>query len=104
MGLSVYGPRKPEKAKQDDKKKKTRKKDARRKSEREVEEEQGGSQEKKRKVVEQAPQLLDWLPPELKEDVQKKALYALLQERPDKDFVRSTKKWQNFRDVAYMAL
>ena len=53
---------------------------------REVEGE-GGSQEKKRKVVENAPpSYWDWLPPELKEDVQKKALYALIQERLDKGF------------------
>ena len=54
---------------------------------REVEEGQGGSQEKKRKVAEQAPpSYLDWLPPELKQDVEKKALYALIQERLDKGF------------------
>ena len=54
---------------------------------REVKEEQGGSQEKERKVVKQAlPSYWDWLPPELKEDVEKKALYALIQERLDKGF------------------
>ena len=48
---------------------------------------EGGSQEKKRKVAEQAPpNYWDWLPPELKEDVEKKALYALIQERLDKGF------------------
>ena len=48
---------------------------------------QGGSQEKKRKVVEDAPpSYWDWLPPELKEEVEKKALYALIQERLDKGF------------------
>ena len=53
---------------------------------REVEGE-GGSQEKKRKVSEQAPpSYWDWLPPELKEDVEKKALYGLIQERLDKGF------------------
>ena len=53
---------------------------------REVEGE-GGSQEKKRKVVEQAPlSYWNWLPPELKEDIEKKALYALIQERLDKGF------------------
>ena len=53
---------------------------------REVEGE-GGSQEKKRKVADQAPpSYWDWLPPELKEDVEKKALYALIQERLDKGF------------------
>ena len=42
---------------------------------REVKEEQGGSQEKERKVVKQAlPSYWDWLPPELKGDVEKKAL------------------------------
>ena len=47
----------------------------------------GGSQEKKRKVVEQAPlSYWNWLPPELKEDIEKKALYALIQERLDKGF------------------
>ena len=54
---------------------------------REMEEGEGGSQEKKRKVVEQAPpSYWDWLPPELQEDVEKKALYALIQERLDKGF------------------
>ena len=54
---------------------------------REVEEEGGGSQEKKRKVLEQAPSSYwDWLPPELKGDIEKKALYALIQERLDKGF------------------
>ena len=55
---------------------------------REVEGEgEGGSQEKKRKVVEDAPpSYWDWLPLELKEDVEKKALYALIQERLDKGF------------------
>ena len=54
---------------------------------REVDEGQGGSQEKKRKVVENAPpSYWDWLPPELKEEVEKKALYALIQERLDKGF------------------
>ena len=54
---------------------------------REVEERQGGSQEKKQKVMEQAPSSYwDWLPPELKEDVEKKALYALIQERLGKGF------------------
>ena len=53
---------------------------------REVEGE-GGSQEKKRKVAEQAPPCYwDWLPAELKEEVQKKALYALIEERLDKGF------------------
>ena len=53
---------------------------------REVEGE-GGSQEKKRKVVENAPpSYWNWLPPELKEDIEKKALYALIQERLDKGF------------------
>ena len=53
---------------------------------REVEGE-GGSQEKKRKVVEQAPpSYWDWLPLELQMDVEKKALYALIQERLDKGF------------------
>ena len=42
---------------------------------------------KKRKVAEQAPpSYWDWLPPELQEDVEKKALYALIQERLDKGF------------------
>ena len=46
---------------------------------REVEEE-GRSQEKKRKVVEEAPpSYWDWLPPKLKEDIEKKAFYALIQ-------------------------
>ena len=54
---------------------------------REVEEEQGGSKEKKRKVLEQAPpSYWDWLPPEIQQDVEKKALYALIQERLDKGF------------------
>ena len=54
---------------------------------REMEEGQGGSQEKKRKVLEQAPpSYWDWLPPELQMDVEKKALYALIQERLDKGF------------------
>ena len=56
---------------------------------REVEERRGGggSQEKKRKVAEQAPpSYWDWLPPELQQDVEKKALYALIQERLDKGF------------------
>ena len=53
---------------------------------REVEGE-GGSQEKKRKVVEDAPpSYWNWLPPELKEDIEKKTLYALIQERLDKGF------------------
>ena len=53
---------------------------------REVEGE-GGSQEKKRKVAEQAPpSYWNWLPPELKEDIEKKALYGLIQERLDKGF------------------
>ena len=48
---------------------------------------EGGSQEKKRKVVEDAPpSYWDWLPLELKEEVEKKALYALIQERLDKGF------------------
>ena len=47
----------------------------------------GGSQEKKPKVREQAPSSYwDWLPPELKEEVEKKALYGLIQERLDKGF------------------
>ena len=50
-------------------------------------EEGGGSQEKKRKVADQAPSSYwDWLPPELKQEVEKKALYALIQERLDKGF------------------
>ena len=50
-------------------------------------EEGGGSQEKKRKVADQAPSSYwDWLPPELKEEVEKKALYGLIQERLDKGF------------------
>ena len=54
---------------------------------REMEEGEGGSQEKKQKVLEQAPSSYwDWLPPELKEDVEKKALYGLIQERLDKGF------------------
>ena len=50
---------------------------------REVNEEGGGgSQEKKRKVVEEAPpSYWDWLPPEVKEDIEKKALYALIQDK-----------------------
>ena len=57
------------------------------KTKREMEEGQGGSQEKKPKVAEQAPSSYwDWLPPELKQDVEKKALYALIQERLDKGF------------------
>ena len=53
---------------------------------REVEGE-GGSQEKKRKVLEDAPpSYWNWLPPELQEDIEKKALYALIQERLDKGF------------------
>ena len=48
---------------------------------------EGGSQEKKPKVAEQAPpSYWDWLPTELKEDVEKKALYGLVQERLDKGF------------------
>ena len=48
---------------------------------------EGGSQEKKRKVAEPAPSSYwDWLPPELKEEVEKKALYGLIQERLDKGF------------------
>ena len=47
----------------------------------------GGSQQKKPKVREQAPSSYwDWLPPELKEEVEKKALYGLIQERLDKGF------------------
>ena len=54
---------------------------------RDLEEGQGGSQEKKSKVADQAPpSYWDWLPPELKEDVEKKALYSLIQERLDKGF------------------
>ena len=53
---------------------------------REVEGE-GGSQEKKRKVLEDAPpSYWNWLSPELQEDIEKKALYALIQERLDKGF------------------
>ena len=88
--LSVYGPGKPVKS-EEVKKRKEKMQEERRLEEkgareeervkREVEEEQGGSQEKKRKVVEQAPpSYWDWLPPELKEDVEKKALYGLIQE------------------------
>ena len=48
---------------------------------------EGGSQEKKSKVLEQAPpSYWDWLPPELQEEVEKKALYGLIQERLDKGF------------------
>ena len=48
---------------------------------------EGGSQEKKAKVMEQVPpSYWDWLPAELKEEVEKKALYALIQERLDKGF------------------
>ena len=48
---------------------------------------EGGSQEKKSKVADQAPpSYWNWLPPELKEDIEKKALYALIQERLDKGF------------------
>ena len=48
---------------------------------------EGGSQEKKVKVAEQEhPSYWDLLPPELKEEVEKKALYALIQERLDKGF------------------
>ena len=54
---------------------------------RDLEEGEGGSQEKKSKVAEQVPSSYwDWLPPELKQDVEKKALYALIQERLDKGF------------------
>ena len=54
---------------------------------RDLEEGEGGSQEKKTKVAEQAPpSYWDLLPPELKEEVEKKALYALIQERLDKGF------------------
>ena len=54
---------------------------------RDMEEGQGGSQEKKVKVTDQAPSSYwDWLPPELQVDVEKKALYALIQERLDKGF------------------
>ena len=54
---------------------------------REVEEGEGGSQEKKQKVMQEAPpSYWDWLPLELKEDIEKKSLYALIQERLDKGF------------------
>ena len=54
---------------------------------RDMEEGQGGSQEKKVKVTDQAPSSYwDWLPPELQVDVEKKALYALIQERLDKGY------------------
>ena len=54
---------------------------------REVEEGGGGSQEKKRKMLQEAPpNYWDWLPPELQMDIEKKALYALIQERLDKGF------------------
>ena len=54
---------------------------------RELEEGEGGSQEKKQKVLQEAlSSYWDWLPPELQEDVEKKALYALIQERLDKGF------------------
>ena len=45
------------------------------------------SQEKKRKMLQEAPpNYWDWLPPELQMDIEKKALYALIQERLDKGF------------------
>ena len=77
-----------QKAKQEEAKK--RRKEASKMQEertkREVEEE-GGSQDKKRKVLEQAPpNYWDWLPPELKEDIEKKAFCALIQECLDKGF------------------
>ena len=54
---------------------------------REVEEGEGGSQEKKQKVMQEAPpSYWDWLPLELKEDIEKKSLYALIKERLDKGF------------------
>ena len=54
---------------------------------REVEEGGGGSQEKKRKLLQEAPPIYwVWLPPELQMDIEKKALYALIQERLDKGF------------------
>ena len=54
---------------------------------RELEEGEGGSQEKKQKVLEQAlSSYWDWLPPELQMDVEKKALYALIQDRLNKGF------------------
>ena len=54
---------------------------------RDLEEGQGGSQEKKPKVAEQAPSSYwDWLPPEIQQEVEKKALYGLIQERLDKGF------------------
>ena len=54
---------------------------------REVDAEGGGSQEKKRKVLEEAPpSYLDWLPPEIQLDIEKKALYALIEERLNKGF------------------
>ena len=54
---------------------------------RDLEEGGGGSQEKKLKVAEQAPSSYwDWLPPEIQQEVEKKALFGLIQERLDKGF------------------
>ena len=54
---------------------------------RDLEEGEGGSQEKKSKVAEQAPSSYwNWLPLELQMDIEKKALYALIQDRLNKGF------------------
>ena len=80
--------KKRSKAKKSRKEKMQEEKDARdERVKRDLEEGQGGSQEKKLKVVEDAPpSYWDWLPPELKVEVEKKALYGLIQERLDKGF------------------
>ena len=76
--------KKPEAEKRSEAKMQEERQDERAKRDVEGEE---GSQEKKRKVVEDAPpSYWNWLPPELKEDIEKKALYALIQERLDKGF------------------
>ena len=77
----------PNQKKRDKKRSQEKSKMAEERAKRDLEEGQGGSQEKKSKVADQVPpSYWDWLPPELKEDVEKKALYGLIQERLDKGF------------------